>query len=835
VVVDPLQRPIRGATVTLYASDPLLYRARSDERGLARLEGLPPAPYAVEVTALGFDTKFFAEVGSDDSPLFVKLERLGGLEVLVVDQSGEPAADATVLVAGSALWPARSVTTSREGRASIAGLARGFYDVRAERGSLVSDAEEGILLERGEVREVKLTLVEGTFVTVTVTDGEGDGAPGVPDADVALVEGGISPFPRYGRSDKKGIAHLGPIAGGSAIVSARAEGFVPSPAVPVEEGQNEVRVALVRGAKITGRVVDDRDFPVDGATLEVIGVDNKGMPILDSSGLSSFRADHFDFALSGAVPLLPAGELGVMPVIPDIPREFGPLTVTAQQGGGDPWLSRSDGTFVLTPVTPGSVQVIARHPAYLEGISEPLTLKPGGEGEVRIVLKRGGLLEGRVLEHDRTPVAGARVEVTAVSGLTHRITYTAEDGSFAFPSLPLDVIVSVARPEAPSHIVERFTIDVPPDARREIDIILRPLRHPVIIRVSDDRGYPLDGVEVKVTSLEPDEAMQTTLFTDDGGEAELGMARELPLRVVLLRREHGPVVAEIDPAPARIELVMEAALAAQGTVLGGRGRVDGATLVLTTPTGVQHARSDGDGDFRFDGLAPGPAQLLITAPGFVPLEREVSIDGDSRRAVDLGRFELKAGGSVRGVVVDERGDPIAGARVAVGRVPTYLPVGPLPLGVVATDSEGRFALADVEPGTIDIEAYKNGYERHAAEGITVHAGREAAGIRIELLEDLELDTGKDMPTAGLAVTLSEEWVRGRAAITIEHVPFGGEAQRAGILAGDRLAACNGVPPRSLEHARRLLSGPPTEDVVLTLERSPGMRWRMRVRRERFQR
>jgi C-terminal processing protease CtpA/Prc len=67
------------------------------------------------------------------------------------------------------------------------------------------------------------------------------------------------------------------------------------------------------------------------------------------------------------------------------------------------------------------------------------------------------------------------------------------------------------------------------------------------------------------------------------------------------------------------------------------------------------------------------------------------------------------------------------------------------------------------------------------------------------------------------------------------VPLGGEARRAGILAGDRLLAYNGVPVRSLAHARRLLNGPIEEDFVLELSRAPDLRWRVRVRREKLRR
>jgi hypothetical protein len=835
VVVDPTQRPIRGVQVTLHSADPLPFRAVTDERGLARLTGLGPAPYAVDVAARGFDSKFLPKLGLVDSPVFVKLERLGSLEITVLEPGGEPAVGATVFVAGSSLWPARSAATDKTGSVTIAGLSRGFYDVRAERGDLVSDTETGVMLERGEIKALRVGLVTGVFVKVTVTEGDGDGGPPVPSADVALVEGGISSFPRYGRTDGAGVVVLGPIAGTEATLSARADGFVPRSAVALEEGETEATITLLRGGTLVGTVVDERDYPIDGVSFEVVGVDSVGMPIAESGTLSAFRDDHFAFALPGALPLIPVGELGVMPTIPDVPRELGPLVVQSSQPTGTPWVSGSDGSFTLTPVTPGRVRVVARHPSYVVALSDAVNLDSGASHELRIVMRPGGILEGRVLEQDRSPVSGARVQVVSPAGSVERVTYAADDGRFAFAALPAEVILSVARPDAPAHIVERLVIDVPPEQRREVEILLPKKRDPVALRVVDDRGYPLDRVEVHASSLAPREPLIKTLFTDDQGEATLPGARGLPIRFVLLRRGKAPGVFEIDPTPAQLDLALTPALSAIGRVESRHGAVAGAQLTLLTPTGARRSRSDDDGAFRFDGLAPTEARLLVVAKGYVPDERDVTVEGDERRPVDLGTIELVGGGSASGVVVDEEGDPVIGARVAAGRVPTYLPLGPLPIGVVGTDAQGRFALSNLPPGKTELEAYKVGYGREAALDVAIRVGETTANVRIELRQDLDVEVTKINARGSLAVTLSETVHAKRRVVIFEHVPLGGEAQRAGILAGDRFISFNGTPIRSIEHARRWLNGPLSEDFVVELERGEELRWRVRVRRERVRR
>ena len=80
VVVDPMQRPIRDVHVTMHGGDPLPHVAATDIRGLARIDGLGPAPYTAEIRARGFDRKVVTDLQLTDSPLFIKLDRLGRIE-----------------------------------------------------------------------------------------------------------------------------------------------------------------------------------------------------------------------------------------------------------------------------------------------------------------------------------------------------------------------------------------------------------------------------------------------------------------------------------------------------------------------------------------------------------------------------------------------------------------------------------------------------------------------------------------------------------------------------------------------------------------------------------
>ncbi len=213
-----------------------------------------------------------------------------------------------------------------------------------------------------------------------------------------------------------------------------------------------------------------------------------------------------------------------------------------------------------------------------------VTLRAGGEATVHIVLRHGGWIEGRVLEEDRTPVAGARIELAATHGSLERIAYTADDGTFTFAAAPGEVLLSIARPTAPADVVARIVVDVPDRDRREVEIVTpQGARHRGDPRRRRSR-LPGRSRRVRAVSLQLDEPLRRTLFTDASGDTELPDAVGLPLRITLQRPGKAPVVTSIESAPAKLELTLNEALKAHGTITGrdGRDRIEGAEITLFT-------------------------------------------------------------------------------------------------------------------------------------------------------------------------------------------------------------------------------------------------------------
>ena len=830
---DEVGAPVPGAELEVVApGDPLPVGARAGADGRAVVGRLGAGPWRATARAAGFEEA--TGKGKEGEALVLVLRKLGAIAAHVLGEDGAPAAEARVAVAGATLWPARVATADAHGAVRIGGLQAGTYAIRASKGDAVSPIEFDVAVARGDDKEVVLHLARGRFVSVFVTDGDAVDASPVTSARVTLAEGGLSPFPLEATTDRGGRARLGPIAPGGAALGVRAPGFVTRGAVAVgDPPPPETRVSLVRAGVLTGRVVDARGDPIDGATIAIVGTDPAGQPIFDDPRRAVFQAAHFNAMLPGPAPLIPAGELGVIAgPVPPIPNALGaaalartavPGTSAVAGAGGDaagePWVTRGDGTFRAAPASPGRVRAIVRHPQYVEAESEIVTLVPGGEAHVDVVMREGGMLEGRVLDaHDR-PVAHALVEVVAAKGSLERAIRTADDGSFAFASLPEAVILTASagdddQPDA------RLAITVPEGGRKDVVVTLSEPREPLPLTVVDERGWPVAAAQVTASSLSPDTWLRTTAFTDAHGEAAVSKARGLALRVEVRAPSHAPRVVTTDGTESSLRVDLQAAERATGEIVAERGRdaIAGAVVTLYTDLGARRARTDAQGAFALAELAPGSARLGVRAPGFAPATRVVAIpDSGGQRAFAIPRIELTAEGSVEGDVVDARGEPVAGARVSKDDVPTWLLIGSTPDSIAVTDANGHFALRGLPEGTLTLEAYAPGVGRARAEDVKVVSGRTTDGVRVVIAPTSDDPGVADVSASGsVAVTLGE--TDAPTAVVVVSVVEGSEAERAGIVPGDVLLEVDGARVDGMQEARAKLSGPIAQDVVLALRR-----------------
>jgi len=90
---------------------------------------------------------------------------------------------------------------------------------------------------------------------------------------------------------------------------------------------------------------------------------------------------------------------------------------------------------------------------------------------------------------------------------------------------------------------------------------------------------------------------------------------------------------------------------------------------------------------------------------------------------------------------------------------------------------------------------------------------ERDGVVIRLSEALE-DQSPLVSGSSVAIELA---ARG-AVVVVAQVAAGSEAERAGMRAGDVMVAIDGVKVEEVAEARRRLSGPENQDVLIEIER-----------------
>ncbi|MDA8450088.1 carboxypeptidase regulatory-like domain-containing protein [Acidovorax sp. NCPPB 3859] len=165
------------------------------------------------------------------------------------------------------------------------------------------------------------------------------------------------------------------------------------------------------------------------------------------------------------------------------------------------------------------------------------------------------------------------------------------------------------------------------------------------------------------------------------------------------------LAAEPPATPVAAALAGRVVDAASGQPLAG------ATVELSGAA-AQAATSGTQGAFRFSGLAAGRYELRVTLAGYAALVRPAELA--TGQQLDLGLLALagtSTTGTIRGQVLDASGAPVGDALVALDG------------GAGArTDTQGRYRIDGVAPGTVGLTASRDGFRAVQASG-TLAAGQ----------------------------------------------------------------------------------------------------------------
>jgi hypothetical protein len=430
--------------------------------------------------------------------------------------------------------------------------------------------------------------------------------------------------------------------------------------------------------------------------------------------------------------------------------------------------SRARGSASRAGVATGARIDLMLHPsAAIAGV----VTGPDGKPVPDAVVTPVGFRSAAGLRSERTDAQG-RYEIAGLAGGVYDVAVRAKGlAPGVVPEVTLD-----ARGEA------RVDVALQAGARvsgRLVDAGEKPLAGRV--GVGEVGGHPLPYVLRDLMSAEAGADGRFAIEAVPSGEHALGAeARGLaPHRVEF---SLAGTQAQLDLGDVR----MEAGLAIRGVVRTSAGTpVADATVTAramrTRVSTEARARTDADGGFVLAGLEPVTYRLDAGSPGQGRTHREAEPGGEPMELV------LDGGGSIRGRVVDDGGQPVVAFRVIARATSEQAP-----FAFEQFDAQdGRFLLKDVSPGAhvVSVEAPDRASATAQAKveaGGTTDVGTVRLGAGLTLRGTVVDGTGG--PVVGAQVLLVKRQVN--------MVSFGGEAD----VMTDRTGAfeVRGVAPGPVE-------------------------------------
>lgn len=811
--------PFAGAVVralregTTEAEDPGI-AVRSDLDGHFVFPALAEGSYRLRVAEPGYETLERMGVPAPGHGVALSIRAMATLDGVVHTVHGDGARGATVMLSGSGVWPPRTIPVDDEGRFHIEQIPGGVYELRASRDDDVAEPLAPLLLDPGDLRDVTLSLGSGAALAGAVVDATTQRP--IANAHIVLAEDALSTAPRVLTTDGDGRFRASGLLRRAHQLSARAPGYASRTGVRVVPGE-PVTVALDRAAVVEGRVVDGHGDAVPNVRIELTAQDQDGQVQWLSGASVAFREALFSAQSRGPRPLVPNGELGVMPgrvpLVPVVPVPAG----TIADGVAPGFTTDQDGRYHIEDVPPGMVVVTASHPAYVRGESESRLVQAGERAAFDIVLHAGGTIDGRVLTDRGFPLRGMQVEVRSASDPLSRRVFTLGDGTFRVPSV-LGRVALVAWLGA--RVAARAEVDVADDATVPVVLTVAGSLRRIEGRVVDTRGFPVGGAAVAITSTEREVLGTSTTITHPDGTFDTVMGGTRGVNLDVRHPEYAPRSVRVDdPSQSlRVEMSPGAALTFE---LAGDGCVTGESRAeLRTSCGPVRFGVVERAEARVEHLCAGRATLLVDTPGCLRVERAVTVPATGE--LRLGRVEVAAGGGATGEVIDGRGE------VVVGAVVSSTEAAPDDLaGMARTDRQGAFAIQSLPEGDVTLIAQHATLGRSLPERVRVIRGTVARGVRLRFERDLRTAMVA-MPTT--TVLVADVTVSGARAVEVRGVAGGSTAERAGLRAGDRVRTVGGVAVTDARDAEQRMRGALGDDVVLEVERD-GVQRTVRFRRE----
>lgn len=403
-------------------------------------------------------------------------------------------------------------------------------------------------------------------------------------------------------------------------------------------------------------------------------------------------------------------------------------------------IAGTDGAYVLAGLAPSSHAVHASAPTFQPADhGRPVALRAGERrAGVDLTLGPGGVvLHGVVVDVDGEPIAGATVTNFETSDRytlrgSGAVARSDIDGRFTLWVSPgIHMLFGAAE----GMVDESMQLDT---AGPPVRLVLAPesvLRGKV---VDAQTGAPVAGARVQALRGPDSLWVAGVAFTDESGGFQV---RRLPPGRYTLRAETGNRRGEGDRMVALgLGQTFELPPIGLGSLPSIRGRVtvagDPALAGRGCPGGRawledRHERPepiDESGEFVFPALDPGEHTIHVHCPGLVSPGKLPPVQIERTPVTGL-HWELAAGRTISGTVVDEQGRPVPALAVSAGTASSDLVVDLAgKTGVDAnTDGAGRFEITGLSPGAFIVSTSDRPGTRMSVE---LPADRDIDGIRL---------------------------------------------------------------------------------------------------------
>lgn len=405
--------------------------------------------------------------------------------------------------------------------------------------------------------------------------------------------------------------------------------------------------------------------------------------------------------------------------------------------------TEADGSFAFDNLAAGPYRLVAHKEAQssrlvrarLSATSEPVTLRlrPGATVVVRVIAADGG-----------APIAGATVSDRA------RSIITAADGIARLGGMA-EGFVDIA---APGYAPASFSLNKPEEPQGTIERTVSLSRGALMAgTVVGPDGAPIADATVAVESAAS--KWSGSAKTDAKGAWSFAVLAADRYALTASSEVYAPaprMMVELDGKTPRTGVVVRVEVGAQlvGTVVDAGGRpVAGANVKLAKNRGTSYDETtDASGRFALLGISAGEFWVSASTATQASPRIEVTLVRDQRVEVHL----VMADGSLAGIVVDSKGEPVAEA-VVIAR-PKMMMIDRLPNEL--TDARGAFDFGGVPAGEYELVAARaEQNDSRRLEGTKINAPDRSVKL---VLPDVSSITGRvlldgqPMPYYGLIVT-----------------------------------------------------------------------------------